>query len=437
MRRRAIQMTTAAVAVAVLLLGVPGVVLGTALIWYNAESAVQSRAVSVASMVEQRTEADEQITTGVLERYAYQAGEIPARITVLSPEGRLDAGEEIVGPKISRAVTTSGDTTVTVAIPRNTLVRSVAWFLLVSVGVVAFSFLVGVMVALHQSRRLSAPLIYLAAAAEQLGAGQTRPLMEESGIEEIDLVYEELVRTADRMAGRISAERQFAADASHQLRTPLAALSMRIEEIQYISKEPEVQEEAEKCLEQVERLTGVVEDLLANSRSAAGGHTEAVRIGPIFEQQFDEWHRSFEAEGRKLECTDEANLAILAKPASLSQIIATLIENSLKYGAGKTTVVSKKVGHGVVVDVTDEGKGVPEDLTEAIFRKGVSTGGSTGIGLPLARSLAENDGGRLELTQASPPVFTLSMNAVPQSLDPEKVLPSGAIITMGSRRRRH
>jgi putative two-component system histidine kinase len=259
--------------------------------------------------------------------------------------------------------------------------------------------------------------------------------MKKSGIEEIDLVYEELVRTADRMAGRIAAERQFAADASHQLRTPLTALSMRLEEIEYLSDREDVREEAASCLEQVERLAGVVAELLSTSQSAAVG-TEAVPLRKLFDQQRDEWERSFQTAGRDLVFEDEAGLAVLVSPSSLAQIIATLIENSLKYGAGTTRVSARKVGKGVVLDVADEGEGIRDDLTEAIFSKGVSTGGSTGIGLPLARSLAEAAGGRLELASARPPVFRVVLSAVPRSLDPDKILPAGSIISMGSRRRR-
>ncbi|MCF2705951.1 sensor histidine kinase [Arcanobacterium haemolyticum] len=429
-------MTTVAVAVAVLLLGLPGIILGGTLIWRNAEANLDRRAANVAAIVEQRLKTDREISPQELKIYAVERGETPAHITVVIPYEKIEAGVELHGSTLSRSTTAGETATVIISISRSTIERNIALFAAAGIVAISFSFAVGVMIALRQSRRLSAPLIYLAAAAEQLGAGQTRPQMEESGVEEIDLVYEELVRTADRMAGRISAERQFAADASHQLRTPLAALSMRLEEIQYLSDDPDVQEEAGKCLEQVERLTGVVQDLLANSRSAAGGSTEAVRLKPIFDQQDDEWRKSFARVGRELVFQEEAGLAALANPASLSQIIATLIENSLKYGAGTTTVLSRKVGRGVVVEVRDEGEGVAEDLTEAIFRKGVSTGGSTGIGLPLAKSLAEKDGGRLELTQAQPPVFSLTLSALPQSLDPGKILPSGSIITMGSRRRR-
>ena len=71
MRRRAIQMTTSAVAVAVLLLGIPGIVLGVTLIWHSATSSVEGRAVELATVVEQRYDAGSGISQLLLERYAY------------------------------------------------------------------------------------------------------------------------------------------------------------------------------------------------------------------------------------------------------------------------------------------------------------------------------------------------------------------------------
>lgn len=429
-------MTTLAVLVAVLLLGIPGTVLGVSFLWRSANSTVESRAAEISTFVERRYEEGNMVSQVLLERYASREGFFPAHIELDSKDGSLEAGVDLDDVRVISASVTAPNATVTVSISRDDVMVKMAYAAGIGLAAILVSFGAGVVVALSQSRKVSAPLIYLAAAAEQVGSGQTRPQMEKSGIEEIDLVYDELGRTANRMAGRLSAERQFSADASHQLRSPLAALSMRLEEIQYLSDDPEVSQEAGTCLEQVERLAGVVEDLLSQSRSGGGAGTEAVQLQQILDQQREEWSHLFDEAGRELTFDNPEDLAVLSHPGTLSQIIATLIENSLRYGAGTTSVAASKSGRGVVIHVSDEGEGVATDNVDSIFEKGFSTGGSTGIGLPLAKDLAEADGGRLELSQARPPVFALALNAVPQALNPDRVLPAGSIISVGSRRRR-
>lgn len=292
-------------------------------------------------------------------------------------------------------------------------------------------------VAAAASRRISAPLIYLAAEAEQLGSGQVRPRLRRSGIEEIDLVQAELVRSAERVAGRLAAERQFASDASHQLRTPLTSLSLRLEEIELLADDEGMRNEARACIEQVERLTGVVEDLLKVSRRTGGGTTEALHLDEVFAQQRAEWGPAFEAAGRALVLSDDVDRPVLATPGSLAQELATVIENSLRYGAGTTTVSVRSAngGHGVFIDIADEGEGVDDELAPTIFERSVSGHGSTGVGLALAKDLVEADGGRIELSRRRPPVFSILLNSVPKSLDPNKVLPQGALVSVGRRRR--
>ena len=305
------------------------------------------------------------------------------------------------------------------------------------VGLALVAAMTAYVVAARGSRRIQAPLIYLAAEAEQLGSGQVRPRLRTSGIEEIDLVQAELVRSAERVAGRLAAERQFASDASHQLRTPLTSLELRLEEIEMITDQEEVRVEARACIEQVDRLVGVVEDLLKVSRRKGGGSTEALRLVDVLDQQREEWGPSFAAAGRRLVMSDEVGMPVLATPGSLAQVLATCLENSLRYGAGTTTVSVRSAngGHGVFIDIADEGPGVDDDLAPTIFERAVSGHGSTGVGLALARNLIEADGGRIELSQRRPPVFSVLLNAVPKTLDPDKVLPQGALVSVGRRRR--
>ncbi|MGC5629575.1 ATP-binding protein [Georgenia sp. Z1344] len=439
MRRRAIRMIVVAVTVAVLVVGAPLAVFGGAMIWGDQRATLDLRNSSLSRSVERRIATNEELDDDMLVAWVGGQNNIEANIVVRSPEGEVFNGGPAIEGDVMRSVSrTPSGAEVIMEIP-----ISQVWFRVMQVvGIIAVTSMMalGIAVAIGSrlARRLSAPLIYLAASAEQIGSGQVRPRMQVSGIEEIDLVADELVRTSDRMAGRLAAERQFAADASHQLRTPLAALSMRLEEIEMTSEQEEVRDEARRSLEQVERLTGVVDDLLKTSRSAGGGSTEVVNLDEIFAQQDEEWQQTFLAADRDLSFTDDADMPVLVTPGSLSQVLATLIENSLKYGAGSTTVTTRSASgaKGVFIDVADEGDGVSDELAPEIFTKHVSGKSGTGLGLALARELVTADGGRLELTQRRPPIFRVFVHAVPRELTPEAVLPQGALVSVGRRRGR-
>jgi signal transduction histidine kinase len=96
-----------------------------------------------------------------------------------------------------------------------------------------------------------------------------------------------------------------------------------------------------------------------------------------------------------------------------AQALATLLENSLVHGEGTTTVLTRPAGAWSVVEVSDEGPGVPEELGTRVFERSVSGARSSGLGLALARTLVAADGGRLELVSARPAVFAMFLPAAP------------------------
>ena len=162
---------------------------------------------------------------------------------------------------------------------------------------------------------------------------------------------------------------------------------MRIEESELVASQGEVRAEARSCLEQVERMTRVVTDLLdANARS--NGQTEAIHILEVFNTAREEWEDRFESEGRPLVFLDEAEMPVLAEAGKLGQALATLIENSLRYGAGTTTRRARKgtSKRGTLPAVRDEGEGLPDELAPNLSEKGVPGHGASGLGLPPARA---------------------------------------------------
>jgi signal transduction histidine kinase len=267
---------------------------------------------------------------------------------------------------------------------------------------------VAVALAMVQARKLTLPLIDLAETADRLGSGNARPRRRRYGVPEVDRVAEVLDRSAVRIADLLAASREFASDASHQLRTPLTALSMRLEEIIATADEQEtVKEEATIALGQVERLTDVVQRLLTNARDPRTGSAVDFDLDDVIKQQVEEWRPAYRNEGRILVLTGTRRLRAVGTPGAVAQVLATLIENSLMHGAGKVEIHTRVIGNQTVVEVTDEGPGVPPDLGSRVFERAVSGRNSTGLGLAVARDLAEADGGRLELLQQRPPVFAL------------------------------
>jgi signal transduction histidine kinase len=430
LRRRVLIATISALAVAMVLLGIPLAFLAAQLVRDDALQDLEARAETAGRALEVRYSTGESITTTNLETFVAYSDDAPQYVSVTLPDGMvLTAGEEPSPAYTASDVTESGIVVI--------MYRSwwdVFWQAARVVGLVlavaSIAVLAGIAMAIWQANRLSAPLVYLAASAEQIGSGQVRPRLERTGIEEIDLVADELARSSDRMAARLAAERQFASDASHQLRTPLTALSMRLEEISSTSTQAEVREEAEKSLEQVERLVGVVDDLLGRTRKALGSGTELVLVDDVFQQQRQEWAAVFAKAGRTL-VIEETDTAAFASPGGLAQVLATLIENSLKHGAGTTTVAARESAgsQAIVIEVRDTGPGVPEEIASQIFEREVTGGKGTGLGLALARDLVTADGGRLELAQRVPAVFAVFLQGVPQMVDLDSVIPHGKAVT--------
>lgn len=302
---------------------------------------------------------------------------------------------------------------VTVEEPRTAVTQEVGRTLLIIGAVALLAIVAAVLLAVRQANRLASPLTDLAETAERLGSGDPRPRHKRYGVPELDRVADVLDGSAERIARMLTAERRLAADASHQLRTPLTALSMRLEEITVTDDLDTVKEEATIALAQVERLTDVVERLLTNSRDPRTGSAVSFDLDEVIKQQLEEWRPAYRSAGRAIVSSGKRHLQAVGTPGAVAQVLAALIENSLMHGGGTVALRTRVTGTQTVVEVTDNGPGVPADLGARIFERTISGHNSTGIGLAVARDLAEADGGRLEMLQTKPPVFGLFLSRTP------------------------
>jgi len=257
--------------------------------------------------------------------------------------------------------------------------------------------------------RLARPVEELAEAASRLGAGDPRPLGRRYGIADLDQAADGLDSSARRLSSLLAADRELAVDASHQLRTPLTALSMRLEEMIASADDPVVvREEGNAALTQAERLADVVTQLLSPARRAAAASAALTGIDEIVRQQVIEWEPAYRRVRRKLVVIGVRGLQAHVTAGGLAQVLATLLDNALMHGGGTVTLQTSQSARSVVIEVRDEGKGVPPELVSRIFERSVSgRPEGTGLGLALARTRAAADGGRVVLVKAKPATFAV------------------------------
>ncbi|MGW2087401.1 ATP-binding protein [Streptomyces sp. NPDC001880] len=409
MRRRLINSTLAVVLVVIAVFGVSLVIVETRTISNSAQESVDSEALRLISAVESRLLEDERITSALLSQQLtskrYALIEIPGRPP-------LEIGKRPTGNVISGTAEGEHGEKVTVEESSSAVTREIGRTLMIIGAVALLAIVSAVLLAVRQANRLTSPLTDLAETAERLGSGDPRPRHKRYGVPELDRVADVLDASAERIARMLTAERRLAADASHQLRTPLTALSMRIEEISATDDPDTVKEEANIALTQVERLTDVVERLLTNARDPRTGSAVVFDLDEVVKQQIEEWRPAYRSAGRAIVRSGKQGLRAVGTPGAVAQVLAALIENSLMHGGGTVALRTRVTGNQAVIEVTDEGPGVQPDLGARIFERTISGRNSTGIGLAVARDLAEADGGRLELLQQQPAVFALFLSRV-------------------------
>lgn len=264
----------------------------------------------------------------------------------------------------------------------------------------------GTVVATVTARRLAEPMRHVADRAARLGAGDFRPDPNRYGVEELDMVAQALDTSGSALADLVQRERDLVGDVSHQLRSRLTALQLRLETMAG-SSSPEVAEDAAAALEQSERLTKVLEELLAAAGAARAVQAEPIDLATELPAIAADWRELLRAVGRALRVRVPDGLLARATPGRLREAIGVLLDNSLRHGTGTVTITARRGEATAVIEVSDNGPGVPEELAAHVFERGVSGGGSTGVGLALARALVDADGGRLELSTSRPATFTL------------------------------
>ncbi|HET6503676.1 MAG TPA: HAMP domain-containing sensor histidine kinase [Amycolatopsis sp.] len=418
MRKRIVALTLAAAVLAISLFGLP-LAAGVAKYYLDDERADLERAADSAAL----TIADALAAQPASVRLPVADADVD--LAVYAPDGRLLTGtgpataDSVVARAADRdpargegggeltfatAVTDNGRLVgmVRAATPHSELYlrTGLTWLAMVGLAVAALGLTW--LVARRMAGRLALPLEELSLAAQRLGEGDFTVRSRRTGVSEIDSVGSSLDTTAHRIGDMLDRERAFSAHASHQLRTPLAGLRLQLEAA-LDAPETDARAVLRDGIETADRLERTITDLLALARDT-GSTGEAADLSRLLAEVDSGWQRLLSVQGRQLRIVRDEAPPPRASAAAIRQILGVLLDNAVTHGRGTVTVTARDAGDALAVDVTDEGPGIGG--TDVFARR---NGGGTGqgIGLALARSLAEAEGGRLWLSRPAPPTFTL------------------------------
>lgn len=423
MRRRIIVLTVLAALLATGLFALP---LGMAVTWYFRDdtTADLERAADSVALA-----ASDALADGRIPAAPHLAGdEAEGTVGIYSRDGQLLAG---VGPKTGDDVVRAaargtndlvsapvGDEqvlavpvidgpqpvgVVRAAVPRSELFLRVGltWLAMAALALAAVA--VSWLTARRFAARLVKPLEDLSAAAERLGDGDFTARAPRAGIAEIDQVGEALDTTAARIGETLERERAFSAEASHQLRNPLTGLRLQLEAaLETPEQDPYAAIRA--GIDSADRLERTIDDLLALARERRAPR-EVLDLDQLLAETRESGEALLGSQSRGLRLAVEDPPPVRAASAAVRQIVGVLLDNAATHGRGTVTVVARDAGDALAIDVADEGPDLGETDPFATAPAG------HGIGLRLARSLAEAEGGRLRLTRPSPPTFTLLLPA--------------------------
>jgi two-component system, OmpR family, sensor kinase len=253
---------------------------------------------------------------------------------------------------------------------------------------------------------LSRPLRGLARTARQVAGGDLQARATPTGSSEQIEVANAFNDMTERLVRALDAQRDFVANASHQLRTPLTGLRLRLEAAGLKADDPDLRRDLAAGERETERLAKLLTDLL---RLAQDGQrpatTSVVSLAAVAEHAAERWRDQAERDGHALELGGDGVPYVRASAGDLDTMLDNLVENALNY-TGPDTPIRIEWGadaRGAFIAVLDRGRGLADDEAERVFdrfyRGSASRGGApgTGLGLAIVEALTRRWGGRATL----------------------------------------
>jgi signal transduction histidine kinase len=224
--------------------------------------------------------------------------------------------------------------------------------------------------------------------------------------DEVRRLGETLNDMLDRLRRSFEAERRFVADASHELRTPIAVLKAELDgALRAGDYGPDVRDALVAAVEECDHLAQLAEDLLVVARAHEGRlpvRREELVVQSVLEgvsERFSDRARQYR---RVIRVDADASLSVSADPLRVRQALGNLVDNALRHGGGEVVLSGQRMQGGVALEVADHGAGFAPDIAARAFERFAAgdharTGRHAGLGMAIVRSVAEAHGGSAEI----------------------------------------
>jgi two-component system, OmpR family, sensor kinase len=238
--------------------------------------------------------------------------------------------------------------------------------------------------------------------------------------DEIRRLGETLNDMLDRLRRSFERERRFVADASHELRTPVAVVKTELEgALRSGDYGPHVREALVAAIDECDHLAQMADDLLVIARAGEGElpvRRETLAVGVAFEGVREHFIDRATQHGRAVRLDVPAGLEVSADELRLRQALGNLVDNALRYGAGDIVLRGRPAPGGIVLEVSDHGPGFAPDVAGRAFERfargdGARTRGGTGLGMAIVRAVAEAHGGTATIVPGAGAIVRLWLPA--------------------------
>jgi len=280
----------------------------------------------------------------------------------------------------------------------------------------------------YAARRITAPLRELNAMASKFSDGDLTARSPVTGPPETQTLARTLNQGAERLDTLVASQRIFVADASHQLRTPLTALRLSLDNIADGVDDEFVREDVEQATAEVVRMSRLVTGLLVLARAEAKvSAAEPLPLRDIVAERLDVWRPAADERGVTIALegsTADGRLLVLAGPGHLDQVLDNVLSNALEVSpdGAAITVSYEARGDEILLSVRDQGPGMSDaDKSRAFDRfwrgQGLTGRSGSGLGLAVVKQLVTDDGGTVTLADAPGGglAVRISLRAAPKS----------------------